>query len=331
MRKTGWFLLVALLASAACVHGQEKETWESEIEKKLSKTVSFEFQDTTLSKALDFFRSQGELNLILDAGALDLLEKRLSLTLSKVRLESGIAWTARLMGLEYAVRDEAVFLAKRNDLPMDWRTEMQERYRRIVDSGQESWIIDVEARLDRTIKVEFRNDRLPAVLHYLAVQSGLNIVCDYRLIELDKPIKLRVEMSVRNVLKWVTRLAGVRYAIRDEVIYVAGAEALRGLRLETGESLLPVLFRRRVTFHFKDTPLPDALERLARHSDVRIRLEGLGPDEDLRITATGEQVELNRAVRAVMGQTGRHYAVSYAGRGIDIILSAKDASREERK
>jgi len=323
MRRVFFMTVVMLLLSAPALFAGNDEEWQTAIEKKLAKTGTFESQDATLTKALDFIRKLADLNVVLDSRATDLSEKRFTLKLRKVRVESAIAWTARLMGLDYAVRDEAVYLARRDDMPVDWRGEMQERYRKMVAGGQEAWLAEIEARLDRTVKVDFHGDHLPAVLDYLATQADLNIVLDYHLASVPKPIKLEAEMTVKNVLNWVTRLAEVRYVIRDEVIYVASKEALDALHLETGESPLSVLFRRPVSFDFTDTPLRDALDRLSRYSAVKIELKGADPDEKLSVTVKGEAIELNRAVRMVMDQTGRPYAVSFSGKAIEVILSPK--------
>jgi len=315
--------VLALLLAGTATAANEDEPWQKEIEKKLAKKVSFNFQETTLTKALDFFRDFADLNIVLDTRSAEQAEKRFTLKLGDVRVESGIAWTARLMALDYAVRDEAVFLARRDDMPVDWRAAMQERYRRMVAGGQESWLADIDARLERTIKVDFRNDHLPAVLDYLATQSGLNIVLDYHLVNATKPIKLQVQMSVKNILNWVARLAEVKYVIRDEVIYVADRQGLQGLRLDTGESPLSILFRRPVTFHFRETPIRDALGRLSRYTGVQIELQGLAPEEKLPVTVSGERVELNRALRMVMDHTKRPYAISYSGKSVAVIVKAQ--------
>jgi hypothetical protein len=312
----------AVFADAEATPGD----WQAAVDKKLSKTGTFEFQDATLTKALDFIRRFSELNVILDTRAGDLAEKHLTLKLRKVRVESAIAWTARLMGLDYAVRDEAIYLARRDEMPVDWRGEMQERYRKMVADAQAPWLLEMDARLDRPVKVDFRGDQLPAVIEYLATQSDLNIVLDYHLVGATKPVKLQAEMTVRNVLNWVTKLAEVRYAIRDEVIYVADKDAMETLHLETGESALSILFRRPVSFDFAQTPVHDALEQLGRYSGVKIDIQGLEGDDKLSVTAKGDGVELNRAVRIVMDQTGRPYALSFAGKSISIMLSPKPKS-----
>ncbi|HUW57745.1 MAG TPA: hypothetical protein VMZ92_13985 [Planctomycetota bacterium] len=330
MRRAFHVAVVMLLLTGAVSADDDQEEWQTEIEKKLAKPVSVGFRESTLSDALSFFRTFAGLNIILDSKAADSAEKRFTLKLDRVRVESGIAWTARLMDLDYAVRDEAVYLARRNDMPVDWRGAMQERYRRKVASGQESWLADIEARLERTIKVEFRNDHLPAVLEFLATQAAVNIVLDFHLLGQTTPIRLEGEMTVKNALSWVMRLTRVRYVVRDEVIYVANEEGLRALRLETGESPLPVVFRRPVTFRFQNTPVRDALASLSRYSQVKIELQGLTEDEALPVTVEGEGVELNRAVRMVMDKTGRDCAISHGGTVMVVKVLPKGRPRQPR-
>jgi len=329
----------ALLAGAAVA--QDDERWQTEIEKKLTKRVTVNFQQQTLNSVLEYFRRIGKLNIILDTKSAGLGERKFTLGLmTKVKVESGIAWTARLMGLEYAVRDEAIYLAARHHMPVDWRSEMQERYRSMIATGQEGWIADVETKLDRKVKVDFKNDDLPRIVQFLGIQGDLNIVLDYHLANRTKPVKLEGEYTIRSVLNWVMRLAEikddtgknrdkVKYVVRDEVIYIADTQRLDRLRLATGESVLGMTFRRPVTYHFTRTPLRDAISRLSRLSNVKIQLRGLGADEKVLVTLVGERVELNRAVRNVMNETHRPYAISFSGKSIVIMISPRPGTAKE--
>ena len=318
--------LTVLLVSVV-TRAQDDEDWLKKIDRKLALKVSVNFQEEPLYKALDFFRKRGEINVVLDADDTKVSEKRITLKLEDVRLESAIAWTARLLDLEYAVKNEAVFLTTRDNMPAEWRNEMQERYRRAITSGQESWLMNIEKHLDRKVKVDFRNQPLGVVADVLAIEGGVNVVLDRELEQSDKRVKLQVEMSLKNILDWVCRLAEVKYAIRDEVIYIATQKRLDALRLETGESALALLFRRPVSFDFKNTPVDEALDRLSRLSRVEIKLQGLKPGEKLTVTAKGEKVELSRAVRAVMDGTGRTYAVSHRGTSILVMVSPKPSGK----
>ena len=324
-------LILLLAAATAAQDAIDENEWQKELEKKLAKNISIDFQDKTLNKILDFFRDIGKLNVVLDRNAKDVAQKRLTLTLRNVKLESAIAWSCRLMGLEYVVKDEAVFIAKRNDVPIDWRGAMQERYRRKVAGGQEAWLMAMEARLGQKLKVDFMNDHLATVVQYLATRTNINIVLDWHLVGKDKRVKLHGEMTVRSALKWVARLADVKYAIRDEVIYVASKEALENLRLETGESSLSILFRRAVAFTFKKTPLTQAMDRLSRLSGVKIILRGLSEDDKTLVTASSEGVELNKAIRMVMKKINLQHAISFSGTSVLVVVSPRKARPTETK
>ncbi|HUU43568.1 MAG TPA: hypothetical protein VMY39_02900 [Planctomycetota bacterium] len=328
-------LSAALVLVAAVALAQDDERWKTEIEQKLAKRVAVNFQDQTLNAVLEYFRRVGKLNIILDSKSAPLGERKFTLSLmTEVKIESGIAWTARLMGLEYAVRDEAIYLASRDHMPVDWRSEMQERYRSMVATGQEGWVAGIDGKLEQKIKVDFKNDDLARVLQFLGTVGQLNIVLDYHLADRVKPIKLEGEYTIRSVLNWVMRLGQIRdetgketetlkYVIRDEVIYVADTTRLEQLRLATGESVLGMTFRRPVTYHFTRTDLREAVDRLSRLSNVKIRLDGLRDDEKILVTLSGEGVELNRAVRNVMNETRRPYAISFTGTTIVIMVSPK--------
>jgi hypothetical protein len=128
-------------------------------------------------------------------------------------------------------------------------------------------------------------------------------------------------MSFRSVLDWVCRLADIKYAIRDEVIYIADQKRLDALRLETGETALAIVFRRPVSYDFKNTPVDEALDRLSRLSHVKIDLQGLEPDEKVPVTLEGRRVEVSQAVRNVMDKTGRTFAISHRGTSILVVIS----------
>ncbi len=305
--------------------------WQTKLDEKLGKEISIEFQDQTLSKAIDFLRRSGGVNIILDSHAADLSEKRLTVVLKNVRLESALAWTARLMGLDYVVRDEAIFLAKAGEMPQEWRAAMQERYSKMVESGQEAWLNEIEARLDKVVKVKFLGDDLPQVALFLATQSGINIVLDGHLAAAEKPVRIEAEMTVRNALNWVARQADVKWVLRDEVIYIADQEALTALRLETGMTPLDMVFRRPVTFHFNQTPLKDAMARITEFTKVAIDLQGVAADDLIPVTAEGDQVEISRAVRLVMNASKRPYAISFTGKTIHIVVSHPKVLKEEPK
>jgi len=311
-----------VLASVAAAEEGDAE-WQKKFEEKMSKVASVNFQDTTLNKAIEYFRGVTGANIILDAKATDLSEKRLTLVLKGVRAESGLAWTARLMGLDYVVRDEAIFLAKPDDMPREWRGEMQERYRRLTSGGQAPWVADIEARLARNIKMEFRGEQLPEVVQVLAAGSGINIVLDFHLAAAQKSVRLEGEMSVKNALNWIAKQTDVRYVVRDEVIYVADRESLAALRLEQGEAPLDLLFLKPVSFRFRQTPIRDAIAELSKLSGVTIDLQGFSLEDTGTVSAEGTDMPISRAVEMVVKETRRPYALSYRGKTIVVVVSPK--------
>jgi predicted phosphodiesterase len=78
---------------------------------KLAKPVNVEFQETTLTKALEFFRKSADLNIILDTGASDLAEKRLTIKLNNIRIST--------------------------DLPLSWRVEVRPDLIATLEQNQE--------------------------------------------------------------------------------------------------------------------------------------------------------------------------------------------------
>jgi len=310
------------LVSGQC-GADDKQAWQEEMDNKLSKSLSVDFDGVEVSKVMEYFRQRTGVNIILDMGGRVEREPRVTLKLNEVQAESALAWAVRLSGLTYVVRNQAVYVAPERSLKPEWRAEMRRRYARRLTDRKRGWMRQVNARLAAKIDVVFRNEPMDRAAEQLASKGGLNIVVDANSVKTSRPVNYQAKgMTVENAIKWTTELAGLRYTLRDEVIYVASQKDMVKLQLETGQAAVPARFRQPVSFEFKETDLMRALRHLQQMSGVAIEVPNV-PAGDYRVTLKDKDVELHRAVSLVLSQTGLGYAVSYRGETMVILLRDK--------
>lgn len=317
--------LVAVLTGVLVMGGfsallAQEADWQTEMDAKLSKSLSVEFDGVELNKALAYFRERTKVNIILDPGRNPETMPRVTLRLTEVQGESALAWTVRLAGFAYVVRDQAVLVAPSGSIDPEWRREMRARYARRLGDQKRGWMRKVDARLRAEIKVLFRNDPIDRVAEQLAAKSGLNIVVDAESAKTAHPVNFQADpMTVENAIRWATNLSGLRYTIRDEVVYIASQRNMVQLQLETGTAAVPARFRQAVSFDFREIELIRALNHLQQISGVVIEVPN-PPQGPCKLTLSGQDVELDRAVRLVLDRVGLTYAISYRGNVMVVVL-----------
>ncbi|MBE7462432.1 MAG: hypothetical protein HS116_02960 [Planctomycetes bacterium] len=95
------------------------EQWKQDIKKKLQRKVSFEFVDTPLDEAITFLRSLTNVTMIVDPKVLEGGAAPINLRVTDMTLELALEWILRLAELDYALKDNAVFISKRTSLVED--------------------------------------------------------------------------------------------------------------------------------------------------------------------------------------------------------------------
>jgi len=332
----GLAVACAILTAGGGLWAQEREVpaWEKEIDAKLSEVISVAFDGTELTKALQYFRDRTKVNIILD------LEEpkhpgtavmpRVTLKLDGVQAESALAWTVRLAGLTYVVRDEAVYVAPEVKVDPEWRQAMWDRYARRMSDLKTGWLRQIELKMQGPIDVNYHNDPVDRVGEDIALKSVLNIVVDAESAKTAKLVGFQArQMTVENVLKWVTKLSGMKYVMRDEVVYIASQANMAKLQLETGTAGLGARFVQPVTFEFKDMELTQALRNLQQRSGVKIELPKL-PAEEHRVTVSGKGLALDAAVRLVLDRAGLAYAISYRTDAMVVMIREKSEKSEKK-
>ncbi len=106
--------------------GMSSETepeWMNDIRRKLEKKVNFEFVQAPLSAAINFLQQVSDVNMIIDPAVKAGGEKPITLKMTQASLKLALDWILKLAGLDYELRDNAVFISTPNNLRPD--TKMQ--------------------------------------------------------------------------------------------------------------------------------------------------------------------------------------------------------------
>ncbi|MBM4038497.1 MAG: hypothetical protein FJ290_08280 [Planctomycetes bacterium] len=90
----------------------EPEPWEARIREALERKISFDFIETPLSDVVAFLGSLTEASMVLDTEAVKEGMPTVSLRVQDMRLEAALNWLCKLVGLRYALRDEAIFISR---------------------------------------------------------------------------------------------------------------------------------------------------------------------------------------------------------------------------
>ena len=97
--------------------------WGARIRETLSKRVSFDFVETPLQDVLSFISALVDLTIVLDTEALKDKPRFVTLKVKDMRLEAALGWLLRLTGIQYALKDEAIFISTRQRTsarPVTW-------------------------------------------------------------------------------------------------------------------------------------------------------------------------------------------------------------------
>ncbi len=90
-----------------------------------------------------------------------------------------------------------------------------------------SWQEKIEKALDKTVSFTVKNESLPDVLKTLERAAGVKIILDTGTvknadkIKISLAIKAKDKMTLRSALGNVLKLAGLRYTLQDQAIFVS--------------------------------------------------------------------------------------------------------------
>ncbi|MCY3023411.1 MAG: hypothetical protein NTW87_30900 [Planctomycetota bacterium] len=108
-----WDQITARRTEATAIGRQVKEeAWKADIKKKLQRKVTFEFVDTPLDEAISFLRQLANVTMIVDPKVLAGGAPTINLRVTDMGLDLALEWILKLADLEYALRDNAIFISK---------------------------------------------------------------------------------------------------------------------------------------------------------------------------------------------------------------------------
>jgi len=111
-----WDMISKRAESSAIGKTEKEEAWKSDIRKKLQRKVTFEFVDTPLDEAVSFLRSLANVTMIVDPKVIAGGAPAINLRVTDMSLDLALEWILKLADLEYALKDNAIFISKAQNL-----------------------------------------------------------------------------------------------------------------------------------------------------------------------------------------------------------------------
>jgi len=116
---TNWDVISRRPDRSAIGGSKVEEEWKKDIRKKLQRKVTFEFVDTPLEEAVTFLRSMTNVTMIVDPKVVQGGPLPISLRVSDMSLDLALEWLLRLADLDYALKDNAIYISKKQTLVED--------------------------------------------------------------------------------------------------------------------------------------------------------------------------------------------------------------------
>jgi hypothetical protein len=300
---------------------------QEQLAKKLQSPLSIQFGGTPLRDVLHYLEEKGKLNIILNTSvpSIDPLFP-ITLKLDNVTLASAVAWTARLAGLVYIARDEAVFVTTPGDLNPEWADEVRAREQTNDRLAEKTWAPKLRAKLEEPSSFSFEDTPLAEALSFLSSYHHVNIVLDPAFARPDNTVHLTVsDISLKSALGWILRLKRLDYALLDEAIFVSSPERLRILEIGRTASSLDPRLGTVIDIDFSEATVQKALAALAEATGVNITLR-TEQVPAVRLSIKMNHVTLDEALKKLAGMTGVPFAVSVGKEGVVIWLEGKSAT-----
>ncbi|HYG75840.1 MAG TPA: hypothetical protein VEK08_12620 [Planctomycetota bacterium] len=210
----------------------QDELWKRQTRKKLQRKVTFEFVDTPVDEAIAFLRSLSDVTMILDPRALANGAPAINLRVTDMSLELALQWILRLVELDFALHNEALFIAAKGNLPGAGHNLKDLVSAELAQAIPDAvWKAEMMKPLSRNVSFEFVDTPLAEALAFLNSLTKLNIILDPKVAAegTDKAaISLRVQdMKMYQALYWICTLAGLEMQLRSQAIFITHAENAR--------------------------------------------------------------------------------------------------------
>jgi hypothetical protein len=115
-----WERIRRRVETAGKIERIDEQEWEKEVKRKLDRKVSFEFAETPLTEAIAFLQTLTKVNMIIDPAAAE-ASGSTPITLKVTNMTLGLAldWILKRADLDFALRDNAIFISSRENLKGD--------------------------------------------------------------------------------------------------------------------------------------------------------------------------------------------------------------------
>jgi hypothetical protein len=286
MRLRGMIVAFALLVSSAGA----AEDADAEIERKLTRKVTFEFVDTQLAEAVNFFSSLSTISLLVDPGLSS--DTAVSLKLTDVTFKDALSQLAEKAGAEYLPVDGVLFFFKKGAYAL----KKPEPAKPLTDD---------ETKLLRQAVSELSSEEFSTREAASKRIGGMGAGALPHLGALRKEAR---DPEVMARLAALTEQLTPRVTLFDEEPAVAKA-------LDA--------FDRKVTFEFVDTPLNEGIAFLSSLAKTKIECDLEKPTLSLRVT----DMKCGTALRWIARLTRSTLALS---EGKVLVVKKEDAVEKKK-
>ncbi len=307
--------LCALLSQAAM--GQE---WRARMEASLARKASYDFREMAFADVIKMLATDAKINIILDSNMGGVAPtQKITLKLTRMSYSDILTWITRLSGLNWCIKDEAVFVAPFQRFAAAAKEQIKARNLAQHKNAAKTWLPGFKKILERQVSLQFDNKPLGDCCKTLEGILEVNII-----LSTDVDPHTRVDLAVskmkaENLLAWVARKAGIDYAVLDEAVYFAPTAWIRSLR----DAGLDLSSRGRaydlVSFDFTDTPLNEAIGYLSKQTGLEIVLRD-APEKMPTVTLARSNMTLMAALQAITRSTGANSAIVSEGRTIVVSI-----------
>jgi len=249
---------------------QAEEPWEKEIRAQLERKVTFELVDTPLEEAIGFLRSLTTASIVLDPKAVEALKTPITLRAQNMTIGVALQWIARMSSLHVALRNQCVFISTKDTTPLEMR------------------VLDVSG-LPIT----------PELLASVLSQKFLDPVLEGSNATITSIGNL---LQVTHAPESLREIRGMISTIREQA--PKGKITFQSGPVPEWKQAIQKALKKKVTFEFVDTPLPEAVAFFQSLSNVNVvvdpKLLAAGPPPiTLRVTDMELSIALEWILRLI--------------------------------
>jgi hypothetical protein len=242
--------------------------FEKELRSTLARKVSFDFVDTPLADAIQFFAGLTKQKIILDAKAIE-GAKPVSLKADNVVMIDALKQILDKAELEIQAGNDAVYIVKKG-------TPQSEVLKPLAPV--QDWEKEIYKKLQKKITFEFVDTPLSEAIFFISQQASSTIIFHPTILN-EPSLNLRgKDETIEQVLMKMMRILDLNYEFTDHALCVH----VNGIKPKPLKPFEPISaddkeickkLEKEVSFEFVDTPLGDALAFMKRLAGCSIVID----------------------------------------------------------